>query len=42
MDFTNLPNQFYYVEPQIIDNIEVFEITNKPYLEMEEKFCGYN
>ena len=33
VDFTNLPNQFYYVEPQIIDNIEIFEITNKPYSE---------
>ena len=36
VDFTNSPNQFYYVEPQIIDNIEIFEITNKPYLEMEK------
>ncbi len=36
VDFTNLPNQFCYVEPQIIDNIEIFEITNKTYLEMEK------
>lgn len=33
VDFTNLSNQLSYVEPQIIDNIEIFEITDKPCLD---------
>lgn len=39
--FTNLPQQFYYVAPEIINNIEVNEITKSHYLELEEEFIGY-
>lgn len=42
VDFTNMPQQFYYVQDDIIDNIEVSEILPCPYLEKEEEFKGYD
>lgn len=40
--FTNRPQQFYYVQDDIIDNIEVSEILPRPYLETEEEFKDYD
>lgn len=42
VDFTNMPQQFYYVQDDIIDSIEVSEILPCPYLEKEEEFKGYD
>ena len=33
VDFKNLPQQFYYTAREIVDNVEVSEITEKHYLE---------
>lgn len=41
VDFINKPQQFYYTSDDIISNVVVSEILPEPYLNMEEKFVGY-
>lgn len=41
VEWKNLPQQFYYVKPELIDSIEVREILPVTYLEQGEAFPGY-
>lgn len=41
VEWKNLPQQFFYVKPEIINNIELTEILPLPYLESGESFPGY-
>jgi hypothetical protein len=41
IEWRNLPQQFFYVKPEIINNIELTEILPLPYLESGEAFPGY-
>lgn len=39
--FTNLPQKFFYVSRDIINKVEVWEISKEHYLKTEEEFTGY-
>lgn len=41
VEWTNKPQQFFYVSKEIIDIIEVSEICSKPYFEQDSEFPGY-
>lgn len=41
VDFVNRGQNWFYTDENIINNIQVFEITKKHYLEIEEEFNGY-
>lgn len=41
VEWKNLSQQFYYVKPDIINNIELAEILPLPYIEYGEAFPGY-
>lgn len=41
VNFTNKPQQFYYTSDDVINSVVVSEILPEPYLNMEEKFTGY-
>lgn len=42
VDWTNKPQQFFYVNNEIINNVELYAITSKPYFEQENDFPGYD
>ena len=41
VDFVNKGQSWYYVDKEIVDNVEIFEITKKQYLDMDVEFTGY-
>lgn len=41
VDWVNKPQQFFYVNDEIINNIVVREVSSKCYLYRDEEFCGY-
>jgi len=42
VEHKNSPQGFYYTNPDIIDNVKVFEVLSRPYFAVDEEFPGYN
>lgn len=41
VNWKNKPQQFFYVSDEIINSVEVKEVLDNHYLELDEEFCGY-
>jgi len=41
VNWTNKPQQFFYVDPELVDNVEVHEISEHAYLDRDDDFVGY-
>ena len=41
VDWTNKPQQFFYVDQELVDNVEVYEISTHAYLDRNDDFVGY-